>query len=207
VTDDLERAVEHARLRLVQENYSHEAESDLAHAQRQLAASRNQQWAEPIDFGVRWDYGAPQPHLVSNGSKAVLVCHAAFVDPNWDGTYTTVVSPSDPTPTDLLEFTFMGCHAVKFGGPNDEVRHPLEESGLEGYEAHLIHNSQWIAEEEAINSVHPFHQGGWHERLNHYFFVFHDDMFEALADSGLVACDALRPGVRLHEARESASYA
>ena len=38
-------------------------------------------------------------------------------------------------------------------------------------------NSRWIADEEAINSVHPQHVGGWFDRLNHYFFVFHDEMF------------------------------
>ena len=29
----------------------------------------------------------------------------------------------------------------------------------------------------------PQHVGGWSERISHYFFVFHDEMFEALARS------------------------
>lgn len=185
VNRDLERAVKHARRRLAQDYGSREAWGTLHEAERQLAAARHQAWAEPLDFGVTWDAGAPLPHLLSNGSTAVLVCHAAVVDPDWDGTYVTVVSPSDQTPAQMLEFTFVGCQAVRFGGPNDEALHgqPLYGRGLEGYGPHLVHNSEWIAELEAINSVHEHHRGGWHERLNHYFFVFHDEMFEAIAPS------------------------
>ncbi|PUB27995.1 hypothetical protein C8K30_104451 [Promicromonospora sp. AC04] len=136
-----------------------------------------------MDLAAQWDTGAPLPHLVSNGSAAVLICYASTVDPNWDGTYATVVSPTDPMPAQLLEFTFGHCHATKFGGPNDEVisGHPLFSRGLEPYEPHIVHNSPWIAEEERINSVHPLHQGGWSQRLKHYFFMFHDETFEALA--------------------------
>ena len=104
---------------------------------------------------------------------------------NWDGTYATTVSASDQAPSGMLEFTFSRCHAVKLGGPNDEALngHPLYNKGLQVYAPHVIHNSDWIRDEEAINSVHPMHEAGWHERLNHYFFVFHDEMFEALAQS------------------------
>ena len=185
VSRDLERAVKQARKRLAQDYGSREAWATLHEAERRLAEARNQSWAEPLDLGVAWDGGAPLPHLVSNGSKTVLLCHAAVVDPDWDGTYVTVVSPSDQTPADMLEFTFSGCHAVRIGGPNDEALHghPLYDKGLDGYRPHLVHNSDWIAQQEAINSVHERHRGGWHERLNHYFFVFHDEMFEALARS------------------------
>lgn len=135
--------------------------------------------------GSTWNVGAPLPHLISNGLRSIVVCHAARVDPHWDGTSATVVSPSDPEPAQLLEFTFDQCHATRFGSPNDEVLHghPLFSRGLDGYRPHLVHNSAWIADEEAINSVHPMHRGGWRERLNHYFFVFHDEVFEAIAQS------------------------
>lgn len=182
---DLERAVKHAQKRLTQNYGSSEAWASLHEAQRRLADARNQAWAEPLDLGVKWDVGAPLPHLLSNGSKAVLICHASVTDPSWDGAYVTVASPSDPKPTDMLEFTFRGCHAVTLGGPNDEVLHghPLHDRGLDGYRPHIVHNSDWIAKEEAINSVHVHHKGGWHEQMNHYFFVFHDEVFEAIARS------------------------
>ena len=184
VTHELELAVEAARERVEASDYGdRDAWTALAQAERELAAARGEPWAEPIDLGVEWDVGAPLPHLVSNGSTAVLLCHASITDPNWDGTYVTVVSPTDPEPSSLLQFTFERCHAIKFGGPNDEVLHghPLSSRGLDGYRPHIVHNSQWISEEERINSVHESHRGGWHQSLRHYFFVFHDEMFEALA--------------------------
>src|SRR2546423_1486653 len=60
--------------------------------------------------------------------------------------------------------------------------HPLHGKGLRTYAAHQVVNSHWIAEAERVNSVHPQHRGGWHERLNHYVFCFHDEMFECLAE-------------------------
>lgn len=185
VNRDLERAVKQARKHLAQDYGSREAWATLREAERRLAEARDQAWAEPLDLGVRWDSGAPLPHLLSNGSRAVLVCRAATVDSDWDGTHVSVVSPSDQTPTDMLAFTFLGCHAVRIGGPNDEALagHPLYDRGLDGYGPHVVHKSDWIAEQEAINSAHEHHRSGWHERLNHYFFVFHDEVFEALARS------------------------
>jgi hypothetical protein len=185
VCRDLERAVKQARKRLAEDYGSREALAILHDAERQLAAARREAWAEPLGLGVIWDVGAPLPHLLSSGAKAVLLCRAAVVDADWDGTYVTVVSPSDPTPADLIEFTFVGCHATRFGGPSDEALHghPLYSRGLNGYGPHLVHNSKWIAQQEAIDSVHQQHQSGWHERLHHYFFVFHDEMFEAIARS------------------------
>jgi hypothetical protein len=43
-------------------------------------------------------------------------------------------------------------------------------------------NSEWITAQERINSVHRRHRGGWHERLTHYVFSFHDETFECLAE-------------------------
>ncbi|MFJ9391874.1 hypothetical protein ACIRON_23840 [Nocardioides sp. NPDC101246] len=186
MTGDLERAVEAARTELEASDYTdQEAWTALQRAERRLAAARREPWAEPIDLGVDWDAGAPLPHLVSNRSKVVLICYAYVEDPQWDGTYATVVTPADTSPATLIEFTFEGCYSTRFGGPNDEVLrgHPLDNRGLEAYRPHLVHNSPWISEEERINSVHANHRRGWHQRLNHYFFVFHDEVFEALAES------------------------
>lgn len=180
----LEQAVEEARKRLAP-SYSPAAIEELHEAERKLAAARGEPWAEPLDLGVSWSAGAPLPHLLSNGSTAVLICLAAKNDPNWDGTYTTVVSATDPEPAALLEFTFSGCQSAMLGGPNDEVLHghPLYGRGLGAYGAYTVHNSSWIRDQEAINATHSMHRGGWHERLTHYFFGFHDEMFEAIARS------------------------
>ena len=50
------------------------------------------------------------------------------------------------------------------------------------YAAHRVVNSRWITNAKRINSVHPNHQGGWQDRLNHYVFCFPDETFECLAE-------------------------
>ena len=146
-----------ARDGLAAAGYSRAAFNALHEAERELAASKGEEWAEPVDLAVVWDGGAPLPHVISSGRRTILICRAADRDPDWDGTRVRLVSPTDTEPVGHLEFTFEGCSATRFGGPNDEVLHghPLSSRGLDGYGVHLVHNSRWIAEEEAINSVHP----------------------------------------------------
>ena len=81
---------------------------------------------------------------------------------------------------------FKRCQAVKLGPPNDEVLagHPLNERGLEGYGAYVVENSRWLAELIELNrhSSHvEFDPRRW-EQLRHYFFLFHDESVEAIAE-------------------------
>ena len=186
VSTDLEQVLADARQRREVAGYADlSAWAAVLAAERDLAESKGEQWAEVIDLGVRWSGGAPLPHLVSNGSTAVLICHAEDADPHWNGTHTRVVSPSDGDRSPLLRFTFDRCHSVKFGGPNDEALHghPLDGHGLSTHDAHLVHNSTWLEQERQINSVHDHHSDSRFLTLNHYLLSFHDDTFEALADS------------------------
>ena len=75
--------------------------------------------------------------------------------------------------------------SVKFGGANDEVihGHPLSGTGLQPYGAHLVANSRWLAEEQRINAVHPFHRPEAWSRYQHYLLLFHDELFECIATS------------------------
>jgi hypothetical protein len=152
-------------------------------AERDLAAARGEQYARVIDIGPRWDAGAPLPHLVSNGSRAFVVCLASQPDPGWDGTYVTVVSPTDQHPSLFVVLELRGCQEIRFGGPNDEAiaGHPLHGRGLAGYRAHEVLNSAWIEEAIRVNSVHPHHSDAPFRQLHHYALLFHDDMVEALA--------------------------
>jgi hypothetical protein len=152
-------------------------------AGRDLARLRGGQYAVPLDLGIEWDIGAPLPHVVSSGSRAIVIFYRRTIDADWDGTYVTVVDPAVPTPAALGLLEFTGCYLVKFGGLNDEAiaGHPLHGRGLVPYRAHTIRNSQWITEAEQQNSVHPFHTGGWHDRMNHYVLCFHDETLECLA--------------------------
>ena len=151
-------------------------------AQRNLARSENQPNAEVIDLGVQWDGGAPLPHVVSDGSRAILICRASDTSPGWDQLVTRGVSASDASAFPLIRFSFRGCRSIRFGSPGDEVLsgHPLWGSGLEFYEAHIVRNSAWAKEIEAIRSVHSGYRGP--TETTHYLFAFHDETFEALAD-------------------------
>ena len=160
------------------------AQAGQLQAERDLAAARGEQYAQVIDIGQRWDTGAPLPHLISNGSRAFVVCLADQPDPHWDGTYVTVVSPDDTHISLFVVIELWGCAEIRFGGPNDEAiaGHPLHGKGLTGYRAHEVVNSAWIEDSIRVNSVHPQHCDAPFRRLHHYVLMFHDEILEALAD-------------------------
>jgi hypothetical protein len=192
VSEDLELRLADARQRVheLASNLSSDtmpalraAHDEQVQAERELAAARGEQYAQVIDLGPRWDTGAPLPHLISNGSRAFVVCLADQPDPHWDGTYVTVVSPDDTRPSLFVVIEMWGCAELRFGGPNDEAiaGHPLHRKGLDGYRAHEVVNSAWIEDAIRVNSVHPHHSDGPFRRLHHYVLLFHDEMLEALA--------------------------
>lgn len=112
-------------------------------AERALAAARHQEHAVPFDLGVRWDVGAPLPHLLTSGMKTYLAFYLSDPEPGWDGTTVRVVDPGDGTEASLALVEFLGCEAVKMGPPNDEVLegHHLYGRGLAGYEPLTVKNS------------------------------------------------------------------
>jgi hypothetical protein len=193
VTEALERRLAAARERvreLSRKLATEDTMTDLlaAHeqrlqAERDLAAARGEQYAQVIDIGPRWDVGAPLPHLISDGSRAFVVCLASQPDPDWDGTYVTMVSPADQHPSLFVVLELRGCQEIRFGGPNDEAiaGHPLHGRGLDSYRAHEVLNSAWIEEAIRVNSVHPHHSDAPFRQLHHYALLFHDEMIEALA--------------------------
>ena len=98
-----------------------EAAGDGEESGAALAASRGEPWAEVIDLGVIWRTGAPEPHVVSDGSKVILLCYAAESTPGW---YAPESRRSSGELNDLLvEMTFTRCWSFKFGAPNDETLH------------------------------------------------------------------------------------
>jgi len=184
VSTDAEQALRRAEAHQRRVGFGDRAASiAVLAAERALAKARGEPYADTVDLGVWWSAGAPIPHVVSNGSRAILLCYAGEVDPDWDGTYMTVVSAADSAEVTFVEIVFESCASIRFGAPNDEALggHPLSGRGLDGYGAHVVHNSTWLEEHIRINSVHEQHnEHGW-RTLTHYFLVFHDEMFEALA--------------------------
>jgi hypothetical protein len=156
---------------------------EVLRLERLLAAAKGDEYAEPIEFPVRWDTGAPLPHLLVNDDRALLAFLLSEPDPAWDGTSVRMVSPArnDPEPLALVTFEF--CASAKLGSPNDEVfgGHPLWGKGLEHYAAQRVVNSRWLKEVETINSVHPHYSHSRWTDLQHFIFGFHDSTFECLA--------------------------
>ncbi len=149
------------------------AHSAVLSLERKIAAEHMDEYAETIDFPVKWDVGAPMPHLLTNGYHTVLL----FYLPNENS--------EDGRTESIALVQFHRCMSSKLGDPNEEVfhGHPLNGKGLESYTAQIVQNSKWIKELEAINKVHSqYNQELWRS-LNHYVLWFHDDTFECVAKS------------------------
>jgi hypothetical protein len=160
------------------------AAEEVRRAERDRARARCETYAEIIDIGPRWDTGAPLPHLISNGSRAFILCRASQPDPDWDGSYVRMVSAADEQPAAFVVIELRGCLDIRLGAPSNEAirGHPLYGKGLSPYQAHEVANSEWVGQHIKINSAHPQHSDTPFRRLRHYLLLFHDEMAEALAD-------------------------
>lgn len=141
-------------------------------AERVLAAAKNEPHAVPVGFPVKWDTGAPLPHLIRSDNRTFLVF---------------LLGESDLA-DDVALVEFKGCSVAKMGAPNDEVihGHPLHGKGMEPYCALEVKNSAWIEELKAINSVHRnYRPESWKNSI-HYILGFHDCTFECVAESFVV---------------------
>ncbi len=153
--------------------------------ERAVAAVKGEEYADALDFPVRWCTGAPLPHLIVNDHKTFLIFLVNRPDPNWDGSYVTLKNPADQATESLALVEFIHCASTKFGDPNDEVfsGHPLHGKGMDAYRAQVVRNSRWLTELERINSVHSQYKPERWRDLNHYIFWFHDNTFECAAES------------------------
>lgn len=81
--------------------------------------------------------------------------------------------------------TFEGCHGTCVGAPNDEALsgHRLAQQGLQAYAFREVTNSDWIAEMEIRNRVHPRHTASIFDGYRHFIVSFHDVTFECIARS------------------------
>lgn len=144
---------------------------------------KTKEYAKVIDWKPGWDIGAPMPQIFSNGYKTYLIYMIREPDPNWDGTYVTMIDTTSETiyPLALVEFIRPFTH--RFGTVNDEAGHghPLYSKGLEFYSAHIVENSTWIDALKTMHKVHPyFNENTWTAR-KHFLLFFHDEMFEIIA--------------------------
>jgi hypothetical protein len=161
------------------------ADQEVLGLERELAAARDEEHAVPLDFPIRWDIGAPLPHLLRSDYKCLLIFYVAEPNPTWDGTTIKIVDPASEEIQLLALVEFESCRSAKLGVPNDEVfaGHSLYGRGLDGYSAQRVVNSRWLAELEAVNSVHSRYDPTVWRKANHYIFWFHDSTFECVANS------------------------
>jgi len=138
--------------------------------------------ATVIKWPLPWSVGAPMPQVYGNGHKTFLVYMINQPDPNWDGTYTTMIETSSENiyPLALVEFD---GGTFRFGIANEDVFGGLAiaNNGMEFYEAHIIENSRWIEELKNIHLIHEyFNEDLWTDK-KHYMLLFHDERLEVIA--------------------------
>ncbi len=134
--------------------------------ERQLAALRGEEYAEPFDFPLEWPSSAPYPFLMVMDGSAALTFR--LKDQEADGLV-----------------LFNPCVSAKLGKPReDEFKgHPLNGRGLDWCAALRVVNSRWLEELRLINTVHQSYDAKKWADMNHYIFPFQDSTFECVARS------------------------
>lgn len=152
-----------------------DALNQMLNIEREIAQKNGEPFAIPLEFPVKWDVGAPLPHVLQNEYRTFLIFYSEEPKSTEDQNSDLKIA--------VVEFT--RCLSAKLGAPNDEVLegHPLHGKGLEVYTAQIVQNSPWLAELQQINSVHYFYQPDAWLNYQHYVLWFHDTTFECIAES------------------------
>ena len=81
------------------------------------------------------------------------------------------------------EVEFSGVRTFYLGSPNDEALdgHRLWDRGLEFYSFQEVVHSDWIAELERRNRVHPQHSAKRYDQLRHFVITFKEHTLECVA--------------------------
>jgi hypothetical protein len=143
-------------------------------------SSRSPERLEPLGL-PQSDVGAPLPHILADDLRLVLVYRIADPEPGWDGTTIRIVSGAED---ELCAVVIASpCTALRFGPPNDEAieGHRLAALGIDPYSTYELFNSEWIAELERSNRVHPYHSAEHFSDLRHFVLTFHDSSLEFIA--------------------------
>jgi hypothetical protein len=140
-----------------------------------------------IDVGLKWDTGAPLPHLLQSEQRTFLVFYLQDATTPWDGTTVQIMdaSSSEAYPVGVIEWLW--CAGAVLGSPNDEVfhGHRLWKKGLSdvgAYAAGEVIGSRWIDEMDEANRVHRKYRGSAPSAQRHFILGFHDSTFECVAE-------------------------
>ena len=150
--------------------------------QEKSRSTTSDEFAQVIPWEPAWSTGAPMPQIFSNGHKTFLIYLINEPEPNWDGSYVTMIDNSSDIQYPLALVEFKG-RTFRFGIANDEVFGglPLSNKGLEFYSAHIVHNSKWIDELKSIHKVHQYYDEDRWKDDKHYMLLFHDELLEVIA--------------------------
>jgi len=133
--------------------------------QRQQAVEQGRPWCELLELTDMPDMEASFVRVETSQDTTTLTFHTA------------------PDEAATVEFT--GSRAATLAPPNDETieNHRLWGSGLERHQAHIVHNSDWIAATEEQGRIDPDHDPDAWTNLTHFVFTFHVATFECIAES------------------------
>jgi len=158
---------------------------------KESSIDTSSEYAEAFEFPFPMETGAPDTHVIANGLHTFLI-YLKRIE-NDEEFFKEEIKPiklcSEGVPVIAEELyvliEFKHCHVHRYGAPNEEVLigHPHYRKGLKFYSAHVIQNSRWIEELKTISKVHPQYQEENWKKVKHYFFTFHDEIFECIADS------------------------
>lgn len=128
-----------------------------------------------LDLGVVWDPNAPEAVLVSHDSGPTIL----------------MLQPSDgDTDQRRIAIVWEGARAAMMGPPNDETiaGHRLYGKGLsEALWAGEVLDSEWIADLERLNRVHPLHDPGRFAHLRHFIVLLKECVVEVVAPTFVVS--------------------
>lgn len=158
------------------------AKKALLEAERALFLAKGEQVAVACDWPYPWDAGDPSPYAFSTGLRTYLIYKVREGELNEVSPYRISESTIDEPAIALTEFSH--CYASQLSDINEEVLtgHLLYGKGLDFYGAHEVIHSQWLAEVQRINMVHEHYNPRYWEKFKHYLLVFHDNIFECLAE-------------------------
>lgn len=157
-------------------------EEDMYELARERAELQGDEYVTPLRDSalerVAWNLGAPCPTVVSGARQALL----GFFTSRQDAEDLQGVTRGEFVEEDASSFiavvSFESVVYVKRGFPWEDALadHPLSETGLESGGAFTVQRSRLIRSIYRAGSL-------WKGRLNHYLFVFQDEVFECLASN------------------------
>jgi hypothetical protein len=150
--------------------------------QRQSMQNGTRPWCELLELPEAPRDNDPQPGVVAGQ----------------DATELTFQTMSGST----LTVTFSGSQAATLAPPTvgTIASHRLWGSGIEPNQAHVVHNSAWIATAFQQDRYQPGHDPQAWTDLTHYVFTFEGATFECIAESHTV--DLATPDVSVEDVEE-----